>query len=409
MESNRTTLKDFENKLMDPASNLNPQEWDEIFEISYKDYIQTTHSQNGVKYRLVMKPPLPPPSSQEGVAILSYINNKNKRASSSTASKLSVLDLAISEKDFLTQKYQEFLREYENNKTLFTEYDAEEITRLGQRLKNSDHFDYENFAENLDNLRKKSKGISFCTEEKCKNLIQTKLQSLHQALTTTMSSPYNQEEYLNRYLRECQAKYNISIRDAQSAAAYRENLDKHKERFLNAVFTNSNSQSRQFYQNYMNTIHFNLPRPGQDIAQSMLQNIKDNSAATQFDSKTSLSKFVERNKEFQEVIQSICPSPVEFESDSFSPHTNTLNISNFSCTFHEHGKQTLAHELGHTLSHWFNTHEPHDQPNNPSTITYQEYMKLRKCASKRRTINNAPNPIKDNFITMMINGEQKRI
>lgn len=397
MENNRTALKDFENKFMDPASNLNPQEWDEIFETLYKDYIQTTYSQNGLKYRLVQQPPLPPPSSQEGAAILSYINNKNKRTSSSTAGKLADLDLSVSEKRFLTQQYQDFLREYKNNRTRFTEYDAEEITRLGQKLKGSNYFDYEDFAETLDNLRKKSKGISFCTEEKCKNLIQTKLQSLHRALTTPMSSPYNQEEYLNRYLRECQAKYNVSIGDAQSATVYRENLDEYKKKFLNAVFTNSESQSGKFYQNYMNTIHFNLPRPGQDIVQSMLQNIKDNSAA-KVDNKTSLSKFVERNKEFQEVIQSICPSPVEFESDSFSPFANTLNISNFSCMFHEHGKQTLAHELGHTLSHWFNTHKPHDQPNNPSAITYQEYMKLRECASKRRTINNAPKPRRDRFL-----------
>ena len=388
MERNRIALKDFESKLMDPTSNMNAQEWDQAAEALYHDLTEQVLTQNGVQYRL--KRGIPDfLVSQEEESIHSYLRNKNKAIQSSIVGKLSS-DMSITdEEDFIKQRYQEFLRDYERNKTNFTEDDLKTINRLGRTLENEDLIDPYFFAEELDNLNKKSKDISFCKEEKCKQWVQTRLQSMHRMFTSDNA----QEQYLHWQSKQCEREYSTYIQAARQAKTYRENLDQYKDKFISTVFANNyTTQSRQSYQNYINTVHFNLPRPEQEFTQHMLQHIKDHFVATQSDSKISFSEFITRNKD---TGKPICLFSAAFVSDSFAPYTSTVNISPFSCTFHEHGKQTLAHEMGHAMSYWFNRFKPHDQTAYPSGTSYKAYMKLRECANRRRTINNAPNPNKN--------------
>ncbi|WPU64087.1 hypothetical protein [Peredibacter starrii] len=56
------------------------------------------------------------------------------------------------------------------------------------------------------------------------------------------------------------------------------------------------------------------------------------------------------------------------------PEKDNLNISIFSCTNQEHGKNIVAHELGHALSWAF-------LENKLSEKSYKEYMNLRSCAN----------------------------
>ena len=60
---------------------------------------------------------------------------------------------------------------------------------------------------------------------------------------------------------------------------------------------------------------------------------------------------------------------------------DNLNISMFSCTHQEHGKNIVAHELGHALSWAF-------LENKLSEKSYKEYMNLRSCANSLYQVQN---------------------
>lgn len=67
--------------------------------------------------------------------------------------------------------------------------------------------------------------------------------------------------------------------------------------------------------------------------------------------------------------------------DGQDPEKDNLNISMFSCTHQDHGKNIVAHELGHALSWAF-------LENKLSESSYKEYMQLRACANGQYKINN---------------------
>ena len=311
MERKRAALKDFEDKLRDPTSNLTAQEWDQAAEAFLEDFIEQVPTHNSLQYRIKQSTPIPLNPLKEQ-SIRSYLSNKNK-------------------------------------------------------------------------------GQHHACQEECKQWVKKELQLMYDLLKQNNIYEYSIDHQSNF----CQDTYIADVQFAQQAKLYREDLDPIKDKFLNTVFVGYSDTSRQSYRDYISTIRFNLPprsEQEEEIAQRLLQHIKDNSLAPpESNGKIAFGEFIKRNKD---MYKPICPLPVVLGSDVFAPHTSTLNISLFSCTFHEHGKQTLAHELGHAMSHWFNKNKPHDQPDNPSMISYEEYMKLRACANRRRTINNAPNSVK---------------
>ena len=226
-----------------------------------------------------------------------------------------------------------------------------------------------------------------CIEEVCKKWVSDELASLHQELEKS-TSDNDQAQRFARQLNHCQSVYNANIQSVQQAKRFRGNISKHKDRFLNTVLANYSPQSRQSYADYMNTLNFRLSPPEQDIEQQLVNDIrKENEAINSSSPSNNKVTTLIRNRERLTDGYSMCSSPMTI-SDSFIPTNNTVTVSYFSCHFHEHGKQMLAHELAHTLSYWFSKNQQHfDEPNRPSKTSYNQYMELRNCINKRYEIN----------------------
>ena len=84
----------------------------------------------------------------------------------------------------------------------------------------------------------------------------------------------------------------------------------------------------------------------------------------------------------------MCPSIVNAPNDFiFAKRKSSgeitepsLNVSLFSCLFHDYGKGILAHELAHLISY---LSSPHNPKKKMSEDSYEQYEKLRKCATNR--------------------------
>ena len=274
---------------------------------------------------------------------------------------------------YIRKKYEEFMRKYENNKTKFTEEKREEIIQLGQRLKNGD-ID-RRFIVTLNNLIRKSKIVNCSEEPNCKQWMYSELSKLHQKYERTIQDWKNDTR---QHIKYCQSVY---ISELKSPQTFIENFENYKNRFLNKVFSNYSQLSKQFFGNYINkTLQFKLPSPQtNNITQ---QNFIDEVIGAQ-------SLFQRRLKSMDNLLSalygmidkrtlSICPGFLrqQFRQTSFSYRHNKISLSLFSCTFHEHGKQGLAHELAHAMSYLFAS-------NKLSEKSYGKYKELRKCASKR--------------------------
>ena len=150
------------------------------------------------------------------------------------------------------------------------------------------------------------------------------------------------------------------------------------------MFANYSDVSRQYYTAYMDTLNFNIPLTEQNIEQQLVLSAASLIPFTTY-SNNKITVLMQ-NRERLADEYSICPSSMkELDNGSFfEKATNTIGMSNFNCTFHEHGKHTLAHELGHALSYWFSKNRQHlDESNRPSKKSYNQYMTLRKCANQR--------------------------
>ena len=240
---------------------------------------------------------------------------------------------------------------------------------------------------------KKSKDIVFCVEEDCKKWVLNELSSLHQNLKeNTSSEGYRQR--LNWWINHCQSVYNADIQSAEHVKQYKQKSSEYKDRFMNKVFANYSTVSRRSYTGYMNALHFDFPLPEQGVEQQLVDDIREEAIDTVSYSNNKIIDLMQDRERLADEY-SVCPSPISTigEGDFFDKMTNTIGVSHFSCRFHEHGKQTLAHELAHALSHWFGQNKPDlGKLNKPSKKSYAQYMKLRECANKRYKANNKSKP-----------------
>ena len=314
----------------------------------------------------------------------SYEESKNKRQRPLIMDSMLTLPSFTEQKDFLETQYQDFLKIYEKNKTRFTEEEKRAINQMGDELDNN--LNIFSIAANLDDLMKKGKNIVFCIEKDCQRWVVSELTSLRQDLEENISSD-NQNQNFIRQLNHCKSVYNANLQGIEHAKRYEQKIGKYKERFLSKVFANYSDVSQQSYADYMNNITFHIPLIEQDVEKGFIDNIKEETLDNSSVSNNKLTDLIQ-NSDRLKPEYSMCPSPMKEmgREDSFMEMENSVNISNFSCHFHGHGKQILAHELGHALSYWFSNTKRLDKLNGPSKKSYNQYMSLRKCANERYNI-----------------------
>ena len=218
-----------------------------------------------------------------------------------------------------------------------------------------------------------------CIEEDCKKWVHSELTSIYQDLEQRASEE-NQKQGLTQLLNHCQSVYNMDIRSAEQAKLYEQNLDKYKSRFLNKALIGYSDISRQYYEAYMNTLNFKISTTEkQNITKSFV--VFAEARKRHYRSPSDIGAYINQGRSaYLNLENAMCPSSRNMEPyDAFSG--SDIRVSAFSCQFHEHGKQILAHELGHALSYWFSKHR--DKKNKPSTKSYNQFMRLRQCANER--------------------------
>ena len=214
-----------------------------------------------------------------------------------------------------------------------------------------------------------------CAEQAiCKKAILEEIAFQQEAL---QQQAQEEESYMNY----CKSIFNEAISAIKQAQSFEQKLPKYIDQITENVFADYSSQSRQQFQNVINDMKF--PLPSTDTVESNF--IDRISANSKLFSKSGSWKYHTRSSQ----INQICPSSyINSLSDSTVTTYNTssnqiqnqsINLSFMSCTFHDHGKGILAHEMGHTISQMFN-------PNNPerekvSKLSRDKYQNLRKCAT----------------------------
>ncbi|MDE0518942.1 MAG: hypothetical protein OXH36_05240 [Bdellovibrionales bacterium] len=376
-------LSTLQDKLANPESNIQPQEWDEVAEaLSMKIAMDNAaaamstgsgHANNDT--------PTDYPSEIARNGDTFYKANRAKMMPFSVGAALFNLGSTSIKKqrELLREEYEKFLEDYQSNKVKFTEKEKRTIARLGKKLE-QEVLNRMAFAATLDRLIKKSKSLIFCVED-CKKWVLDELTSLHQNLQETTSDD-NYKQQFTQQLNHCQSVYNANIQTVQRMNIYEQNINQYTDQFLIKTFNNYSDFSRQTYKNYINnSLKVVFPHSLQNFEQKFVENIR-RAADNRISSYS--------NKKIADMIRlgggesSLCPSPLMVVSDSFSPEENMIAVSHFSCHFHDHGKQIVAHELAHALSHWFSKNKQKlNKPNKPSKISYRQYMKLRRCANRR--------------------------
>ena len=192
LSDHKRALESLQAKLQNPESNIEPQEWDEVAKglnwiITDNLSRQETNNPNwnGVlDYNHL--------SDIELNGYFSYEESKTKMKEASIITLIYKTSSIEDILDLLTERYQEFLKDYENNKTKFTAEERQTITKLGRGLENKSRddwlSDFHPFAKTLDYLIKKGKGISVCREEDCKKWVLDEVTALYQELTKSTSN-----------------------------------------------------------------------------------------------------------------------------------------------------------------------------------------------------------------------------
>lgn len=388
-EYNKGALKLLQDKL-NPEPNITPQEWDELAEaLSLQIMMDNsaaimstgfTNTSSGITSFNIDN--YPSETARNGDT--SYRAHKAKIMSTSVSAALFQLSSPSldRQRDLLRERYQDFLQDYQNNKTKFTKEERQTIAQLGKALK-SKNLNGLSFADNLDRLIKKSKDIFFCIDADCKKWVLDALASLHQNLKESTSESGHAQR-LTQQLNHCQSVYNMSTQNAQQVKRYRQNFNQYIDQFISKTFANYSVATRRSYKGYMRTINFELPSE-QGIEEQLTNEIRVEASHMTAHSDNTIADFIQNRERFTD-SHSLCPSfmKISDSGDYFERMTNTVGISNFSCHFHDHGKQTLAHELAHTLSHWFGQYKQDlGKSRKPSRRSYRQYMKLRRCANKR--------------------------
>ena len=389
---------------MEQLNEHEMREFEDIFQRAVNQY--TTFSK---ETRIFSLRDSPPASMQKGLE--SYIRSKNWEMRHPIEHRVKRKDTDIEEiKNFLKQKHQE-VSEYYELESLLTREEQKKLALLYQGIQNSSDSDsLLEIARSLDafpefhNANKKDSKISrydnfvSCLDyvEACKQTVYGELFSLKQPFQDEIKRTEAMKE---RKIRRCKSFYGSVRIIGEATNQYRSNLPQYKIQFLNRAFLNYSDISKRSFEEYMNQdLFFRLPshryNTTEDFKKDMLQKLR-NLNQWEKDANADYVPIMETADSMKRITDRMlisndyykyCSFPdrdFTFSSDQFDSDRSRIDISLFSCSHGEFGKQTLAHEMGHALSHRFLSGQM-------SKISYKKYRELRECAKKQYKVGNIP-------------------
>lgn len=234
-----------------------------------------------------------------------------------------------------------------------------------------------------------TQAVNLCKEEACQ-----------QALLENILNQYQQYEDgidLGEILNHCRSQFTLANL-VPKTDGLKSRVPDTKKKLFQKVITNYSRQSRKILREQFNKnlqIDFNNEVRFTDQVDNFLSKVRNkNQAPTPTGSFAYKGigyavgaplTFISDELQFPEFNpSSICNyNPTRGSDFSLDHPKPTITMSVFDCTFHEYGKQSLAHEMGHALSYFFFRNQ--SQLSEPS---YRKYKKLRQCVTRRYTVNN---------------------
>lgn len=215
-----------------------------------------------------------------------------------------------------------------------------------------------------------------CSESICRKMVKEELLHLQANLEKSIQTAENNRD---QYLKYCESIYAIIITQDQQIKAYKENLEKYKDRFLNTVFADYSMESRELFTDYINntlTIKIHETDGEQRFINDINKIAKKNPQQTfSFTNATNnLPKHASVCSPYIALLRS-------YSSNFFVKGKDKILTGFRNYFFPEHGKQMFIHELAHALSEQF-------MKGRLSQPIYKQYGKLRTCATKRFKFDN---------------------
>ena len=394
MSHRRRVLADWGQLMRNFDTEIKEQEWDDFARaltppIGRK--VDWDENKNPVLTYFVYDYFLEDMDTVEKKGVMSYLKSKNEAPS--IAGKIDAIkyegnntttDASDKVATLLREQYQRFLAEY--NSKYLTKTENEYVQWLEEAMasdstlnKNDGDIGYA-----LDNLIKKGTNHSFCSDKDCRSWVRDEITGLHQGLEQGVQ---NQADYTAQYIKYCRSIYTANILNTRKTREYRENLPEYINQFFNSrVFANYSRETRRAIETDIKGKEFTLPPSEDDMQSYFIDYINNQNESQNKMNEYSMQSFTTILDEAADLRNNdnfgFCPDIRE----QFSKDRASGRVSLFSCTFHEHGEQILAHEFGHALSSWFKKNNPESNENTKaSKVSYTQYTTLRECANSRHT------------------------
>ena len=278
-------------------------------------------------------------------------------------------------RQFLKPQIQSFLSNYENNQSRFSTINQSAIEYLSDRLKHLDNMGKTSIEVVAGDFSVLSARMTkpLCMDESCKRMVMQEINKIEDNINTRKQDDIN-------YCKSTFIEQSHKIKQAQT---FKKHLPQYRDAIIKTGFANYSTESRQQFENFTNnSLSINIPNT--DTVQHFEDHIKDKIVNISDYTKQSERKSLRNLLALSQQESGVCP---RLSANDFNGFAYDLGVylSVFSCNFHDHGKKSLAHEIGHAVSHVFSpiiTH-PIDQDIKMSELSYEKYKKLRQCGTQR--------------------------
>ena len=215
-----------------------------------------------------------------------------------------------------------------------------------------------------------------CQDEVCRQIIRKELDLLRQSIEK--DAELTKKKYDEIYINECKSNFIEKAEAMKYTQTFKNNLPKYKQQIIKTGLAPYSEKSRQQFGSYINnTLQIDIPNNVDTI-----QAFRDYIPVSSPNSETGQTvSFVDLQRAVSNPIyKNLCPSSqLKFLTDVFNRDQHKIEMSFASCAFHDHGKGTLAHEIGHAISLLFHP----ENTTKMSEFSTKKYHQLRTCASKQ--------------------------
>lgn len=323
----------------------------------------------------------------------------------------------VVKKDFLEEKKSnpEFMKDNPESLNEFSEID--QFIKKGEF---QDSFEIGNIAGMIDYYKNQihisktgevpdNSGRASCSSEICKKGIKDFLKSKDfDELYKTLEKRNSKEKNVEKKLMYCKSNLAMAGLKDYDASAFYASFPKIQRKFMRSVFKKYSKESKGKFNSYLNN-YLNISFSPDVSAKSVDEFIEGIHESFEYsedsqgpraepDTKMLISEMMRKvqgdyvnpyvDLDFCEdgvratawdgfaTRNMIKKGDVSLMGSDIDPRKDNIMLSKFSCTHPQHGKSIMAHEMGHALSHIFSLKKL-------SKESYDKFLKLRECASKR--------------------------